>query len=218
MVQEESERCRLEREAMVALLRKRYRVADERVLAAMSRIPRHCFVPDGDATPRHAYGDHPCSIGHGQTISQPYIVAYMTQYLRVRPGARILEVGSGCGYQSAVLAAVGAQVYGVELVPTLADAARARLQRLGVGDVVIRAGDGRDGWPEQAPFDGILAACAAERVPETLVTQLSDEGRMILPVGRIVQNLVCITKRRGRPRVRRDFGVRFVPMVAPKET
>jgi protein-L-isoaspartate(D-aspartate) O-methyltransferase len=189
------------------------------VLAAMSRVPRHRFVPDGEDSPRYAYGDHPCPIGHGQTISQPYIVAYMTQYLRVRPGMRILEVGLGCGYQSAVLSAMGAKVLGIELVPELAEAARARLQALGFGEVQIRVGDGHAGWPEFAPFDGILAACSAERIPDALVDQLSEDGRMILPVGTIVQNLVCITKRQGRPQVRRDIGVRFVPMVTPpKET
>ncbi len=200
-----------EREQMLATLR-RHGVCDERILAAMRVVPRHRFIPPGYRG-RDAYGDHPCPIGYGQTISQPYIVAYMCGLLEVRPGMRVLEVGCGCGYQAAVLAELGAEVFTIERVAPLAEYARKALAECGCGSVRVRVGDGSLGWPEEAPFEGILAACAAPAIPPALVEQLGDGGRLVLPVGTEPQRLV-VARRRGRDiEQAEDLWVRFVPMV-----
>jgi protein-L-isoaspartate(D-aspartate) O-methyltransferase len=156
-------------------------VADARVLDAMRQVPRHRFVPD-DLTSQ-AYADHPLPIGHGQTISQPYIVALMTEALQVQPGDRILEIGTGSGYQAAVLAALDAQTYTIEIIPELAAQAAARLQALGYANVQVRQADGYFGWEEEAPFDAIIVTAAPDHLPQPLANQLAEGGRLIVPIG-----------------------------------
>jgi protein-L-isoaspartate(D-aspartate) O-methyltransferase len=185
-------------------------VADARVLAAMRKVPRHRFVDARQA--EAAYDDRPLPIGHGQTISQPYIVGYMTELLRLGAGARVLEVGTGCGYQAAVLGEVAAEVYTIEIVRPLAECARKVLGELGYKNVQVRHGDGYGGWPEQAPFDGILVAAAPDHVPPALVAQLKVGGRLVIPVGDFNQEIRVITKTAGGHSEQRLIPVRFVPL------
>ena len=201
------------REAMVAKIRA-CGLLDPAVLAAMGRVRRHAFFPGGAPEPEIAYGDFPCAIGHGATISQPFIVAYMTHRLAIRPGDRVLEIGTGSGYQAAVLAALGARVWTQEIVPELAEHARAALAREGVCDVQVRCAGGCEGWREAAPFDAILATCAPRDVPPRLLDQLADGGRMMLPCGPDVesQRLVFIRQRGFESTLEHDMPVRFVPM------
>jgi protein-L-isoaspartate(D-aspartate) O-methyltransferase len=201
-----------ERKAMVADLR-RYKIQDERVIDAMSKVRRHVYIPEAIRGKVDAYGDHPCPIGYGQTISQPFIVAYMTQRIEVKPGMKILEIGTGSGYQAAVLAEMGAEVYSIEIVPQLARHAAAVLTAEGYGAVNVKCADGYKGWPEHAPFDAIIVTCAPSRIPEALTAQLKDGGRMILPVGSGVQQLVILEKEGDSYREIPDIYVRFVPMV-----
>lgn len=203
------------RAAMVAVIRDAYGLRDDAVLAAMGRIPRHRYIPAAyrDAGGTQAYGDYPCPIGYGQTISQPFIVAYMTSRLGVRPEERVLEIGTGSGYQAAVLAELGAEVYTIEIVPELAEHARQVLRAEGYTNVHVRCGDGYRGWPEAAPFAAIIVTCAPEEVPDALVAQLADGGRMVLPLGERSQRLVILRKRDGRLTQEDDLRVRFVPMV-----
>lgn len=195
---------------------RRYGVADERILAVMSRVPRHLFIPatlEPHLRDYDPYGDYPCDIGHGQTISQPFIVAYMSTLLRIKPGDRILEIGAGSGYQTAVLAELGADVYSIEIVPELARHATDTLQRLGYRQVHVKQGSGFEGWPEYAPYQGIMSACAPDQIPPILVEQLADGGRMVLPIGRYEQQIVLVEKTGDQIRVVNDIPVRFVPMV-----
>ncbi len=186
---------------------------DARVLAVMGRIPRHRFIPAPFRGQFPPYGDHPCPIGHGQTISQPFVVAYMTAKLAPRPGERILEIGTGSGYQAAVLAALGAEVYTVEIIPELADHARNVLAEQSYTNIQVRTGDGYGGWPERAPFDAVIVTCAPDNIPPALVEQLREGGRMILPLGTSAgQRLVILRKTAGRVDVEEDLPVRFVPM------
>jgi protein-L-isoaspartate(D-aspartate) O-methyltransferase len=187
-------------------------VRDAHTLEAMRKVPRHRFVLE--RYDQSAYDDYPLPIGHGQTISQPYIVAFMTEALGLRGGENVLDVGTGSGYQAAVLAEIAARVYSIEILAPLADEARARLARLGYGNVEVRAGDGYAGWPEAAPFDAILVAAAAPRVPEPLRAQLKDGGRLCIPVGDHAesQELLLVERRGGRFHERRLLPVRFVPM------
>jgi protein-L-isoaspartate(D-aspartate) O-methyltransferase len=185
-------------------------VADAATLAALRRVPRHEFVPP--ALEREAYADHPLPIGHGQTISQPYIVAFMTEALGLRGGERVLEVGTGSGYQAAVLACIAARVYSIEIVEPLATEARERLERLGYSNVEVRAGDGYRGWPEAAPFDAIIVTAAAPRIPQPLEAQLRDGGRLVIPVGDDLQELVVVTRHGDSFAEKRVLPVRFVPM------
>ncbi len=186
-------------------------VTDARTLAAMRAVERHRFVPPEQAD--LAYADHPLPIGAGQTISQPYIVAVMTAALGLRGGEKVLEIGTGSGYQAAVLAAAGAKVYTIEIVPTLAEEARARLARLGYRAVQVRQGNGWKGWPEDAPFDAILVTAAAPEVPEPLRRQLRDGGRLVIPVGDADQELRVLTRQGDAYHEQRLFPVRFVPLV-----
>jgi len=188
-------------------------VTDARVLAAMTRVPRHEFVPASQR--RLAYEDGPLPIGHGQTISQPYIVAFMTAALNPQASDRVLEIGTGSGYQAAVLSGLVAEVYTIEFVAPLAQRACADLQRLGYGNVQVRCGDGYLGWPEAAPFDAVIVTCAPEQVPRVLVDQLKVGGRMILPVGPQggVQELILLRKTTSGLERQAVMPVRFVPMV-----
>ncbi|MEW6544727.1 MAG: protein-L-isoaspartate(D-aspartate) O-methyltransferase [Nitrospirota bacterium] len=186
-------------------------VRDRAVLAAMRRVPRHRFVPDMYAP--FAYGDGALPIGHDQSISQPYLVARMTEALALRGKERVLEVGTGSGYQAAVLAEIAAQVYTIEILAPLADRAAKRLAELGYANVQVRAGDGYLGWPEAAPFDAILVTAAADHVPEPLLRQLAPGGRLILPLGRFFQRLVLYRRtQEGYERTELDY-VRFVPLI-----
>jgi len=185
-------------------------IVDPRVLAAMREVPRHRFVPPERAA--QAYDDTPLPIGHGQTISQPYIVAYMTQALELQPGHRVLEIGTGSGYQAAVLARIAKEVYTIEIVPELAARAAGTLRELGYGHVQVREGDGYAGWPEHAPFDRIIVTAAPDHVPQPLVDQLAMGGRLVIPVGDIRQQMAILTKTKDGVVERRTIGVRFVPL------
>jgi protein-L-isoaspartate(D-aspartate) O-methyltransferase len=186
-------------------------ITNARLLSVMGRVPRHEFVPE--RLRPEAYTDHPLPIGHDQTISQPYIVAYMTERLEPKPSDRVLEIGTGSGYQAAVLAELVAEVYTIEIVRELAQRATSDLKRLGYTNVHVRAGDGYQGWPEAAPFDLIIATCAPEQIPRPLTEQLKEGGRMIIPVGPSRnQDLVLLRKQGGRLEQRAVLPVSFVPM------
>jgi len=185
-------------------------IRDSRILAAMRKVPRHELVPESRRG--HAYQDSPLPIGSGQTISQPYIVALMTQLLELDGSERVLEIGTGSGYQAAVLAETANEVYSIEIVPELAERARADLARLGYENIHLREGDGYRGWPEKAPFDAIVVTAAPDHVPEPLVEQLAVGGRLVLPVGRFHQELMVIKREADGVVRERSVGVRFVPM------
>ncbi len=206
---EEAERLR---EQMVRDQIQSRGVKDRHVLEAMRRVPRHEFCSDHSVEAAH--GDHPLPVGHGQTISQPYIVAVMTETVAVRPGDKVLEIGTGSGYQAAVLAEIGCEVYTIEIVPELAESARRTLERLGYENVHCRVGNAAYGWPEQAPFDGALGTCAAPDPPEAVVEQLQTGSSLVLPVdqGAFSQWLTVITKTEKGKEQRRMMPVRFVPM------
>jgi protein-L-isoaspartate(D-aspartate) O-methyltransferase len=186
-------------------------ITDSQVLAAMARVPRHKFVPGVE--PTAAYADHPLPIGYGQTISQPYVVALMTQAAGPHRRGRALDVGTGCGYQAAVLAELYPEVYSIEIVQPLAEQAQQRLADLGYKNVTVRHGDGQHGWPEFAPFEAIVVAAAPPKVPQPLVDQLALGGRLVIPVGRAHQNLLVIEKRLDGTLLRQWLApVAFVPM------
>ncbi len=202
-----------ERDALVSGL-SRKGIIDKRVLAAMGRVHRHAFVPDRVSD--LAYYDRPLPIGFQQTISQPFIVAYMTELLHVEPQHKVLEIGTGSGYQAAVLCELAKQVYSVEIVPELADSAARALQNQGYDNVEVRAGDGYKGWPDQAPFDRVIVTAAAPEVPEPLVEQLATGGRLVIPVDisdGTHQWIWLVTKdAKGHVSRERKLPVRFVPM------
>ncbi len=185
-------------------------VKDARVLDAMRRVPRHKFVPQ-EYVP-YAYDDSPLPIGQGQTISQPYIVGYMTEQLQVGPKSKVLEIGTGSGYQAAVLAELGAEVYTIEIVSELAARAQKTLQELGYENVHVRAGDGYRGWPEAAPFDRIIVTAAPDHIPQPLIDQLALGGRMVIPVGDYYQQMTIVTKTPQGVAQQRTIDVVFVPM------
>jgi protein-L-isoaspartate(D-aspartate) O-methyltransferase len=188
-------------------------INDARVLAAMAKVPREEFVaPESRAA---SYEDGPLPIGYGQTISQPYVVAFMTEQLRPKPNDRVLEVGTGSGYQAAILAELVSEVYSIEIVEPLAKSAEAILQRLGYKNLHLKIGDGYKGWPEEGPFDAIIVTCAPDKVPQPLVDQLKDDGRMVIPVGdRFAQQLYLLEKKNGQLKQSATLPVRFVPMTS----
>jgi protein-L-isoaspartate(D-aspartate) O-methyltransferase len=186
-------------------------IKDKRVLAAMAKVPREEFVPPESRAA--SYEDGPLPIGYDQTISQPYIVAFMTEQLRLSPTDRVLEVGTGSGYQAAILAELAGEIYTIEIVAPLAQSAEVALQRLGYKNVHVKLGDGYKGWPENAPFDAIIVTCAPNKVPQLLTDQLKESGRMIVPVGdRFAQQLYLLEKKNGQLKESVTLPVRFVPM------
>jgi protein-L-isoaspartate(D-aspartate) O-methyltransferase len=191
-------------------------IKDERVLAAMGKVPREEFVLSESRAV--SYEDGPLPIGYDQTISQPYMVAFMTEQLRLKPSDRVLEIGTGSGYQAAILAELVLEIYSVEIVEPLARAAEATSQRLGYKNVHVKIGDGYKGWPEAAPFDAIIVTCAPDKVPQPLIDQLKDGGRMIIPVGeRFAQQLYLLEKKNGQLKESATLPVRFVPMAREGE-
>ncbi|MCF6149222.1 MAG: protein-L-isoaspartate(D-aspartate) O-methyltransferase [Candidatus Kuenenia sp.] len=188
-------------------------VADERVLEAMETVPRHLFIPEDFRS--YSYFDQPVPIGYGQTISQPYIVAFMTEILQLNKDDIVLEIGTGSGYQAAVLAKLAKQVYTIEIVAGLGNRAKKQLQTMGFDNIEVKIGDGYNGWPEHAPFDAIIVTAAAEKIPQPLIDQMSPSGRMIIPVGGVfeIQELILITKDASSKVVKESiFPVRFVPL------
>jgi protein-L-isoaspartate(D-aspartate) O-methyltransferase len=185
-------------------------IRDSRVLDAIAAVPRHRFV--GPAEVELAYGDFPLDIGHSQTISQPYIVGYMSEALELEADDTVLEIGTGSGYQAAVLASLVREVYTIEIVPTLAERSARLLGELGYANVHVRSGDGYRGWPEHAPFDAIIVTAAPDHVPQPLVDQLSIGGRLVVPVGRWDQDLLVLTRTPDGLREESRLAVRFVPL------
>ena len=190
-------------------------VRDEKVLAAMRKVERHRFVPE--SLQKSAYTDQPLPIGHRQTISQPYIVAYMTEALELKPSDRVLEIGTGSGYQAAVLAELVKEVYSIEIVEPLAKEAAERLKNLGYQNIHLRTGNGYRGWPEAAPFDAIMITAAPERMPQALLDQLAQGGRLVAPVGTLFQELVRVRRTSRGFEEEKLLPVRFVPMVGENE-
>ena len=201
-----AERARMVREQLRAR-----GIRDQAVLSAMARVPRHRFVPT--SLEAFAYGDHPLPIGFEQTISQPYIVAYMTEAADISSTDKVLEIGTGSGYQAAVLAELASEVYSIEILPELAERARILLRELGYAKVQVRTGDGYLGWKEHAPFDAILVTAAPDHVPPALVEQLAAQGRMVIPVGTEQQELRLLTKTAGGLLEQTMLPVRFVPLI-----
>ena len=187
-------------------------IRDPQVLEIMGRVPRHLFVEK--SLQNMAYADHPLPIGEGQTISQPYIVAWMTQILKIKPGERVLEIGTGSGYQAAVLAELTDQVYTIEIRAGLSQMAAKLLKQLGYAKVKVKYGDGYFGWEEYAPFDALIVTCAVNHIPPPLIKQLTENGRLILPLGSTTyfQTLTLLTKKNGKTDVQHLLGVSFVPM------
>ena len=205
-----TEQFELQRGQMVQYQLRDRGIKDERVLTAMSKIPRHQFI---DSSWRDlAYSDRPLPIGNSQTISQPYIVAYMSETAEISPGDRVLEIGTGCGYQAAVLGELAREVYSIEIIPQLADRARQLLSQLNYQNVKVKTGDGYRGWAEHAPYDAIIVTAAPKRIPQTLIDQLAIDGKMVIPVGRWYQDLIVLTKTPERIITQKTIPVRFVPM------
>lgn len=212
--QEDADTARL-REAMVTQQIAARGVRSEAVLSAMRAVPRHLFVPEDLRS--EAYADHPLPIGEGQTISQPYIVGLMSELLEVKAGDRVLEIGTGSGYQAAVLVAMGCEVYTIEIRASLAAEAERRLQGLGYLSIHVRAGDGYAGWPEAGPFRGIIVTAAPERIPEPLLQQLAVGGKLVIPVGAYYQQLKVVTREAQGFSEKDVLPVRFVPMTGKVE-
>lgn len=203
----------MERHQMVKSQLRARGIHDAAILSAFEQVPRHHFVAPGAST--GAYGDHPLPIGEGQTISQPYIVAFMLQALRLQPDQKVLEVGAGCGYQTALLAHLGLRVHALEIRPQLAAKARRHLQELKIEGIDLRLGDGTHGWPEPLQFDAIVVAAAAPIIPQALLDQLSPTGRLIMPVGAGHQELILVEASASRLTRRTLAPVRFVPLLSP---
>jgi protein-L-isoaspartate(D-aspartate) O-methyltransferase len=185
-------------------------IKNRAVLEAMMKVPRHRFVPAAQRS--SAYEDHPLPIGFGQTISQPYIVAYMTEAVEISASQKVLEIGTGSGYQAAILGELAKQVYTIEIIPELADRARQTLAELGYQNIQVKTGNGYEGWAEHAPYDGIVVTAAPDQIPQALVNQLAVQGKMVIPVGTSYQEMVIITKTREGVTEKRTIPVRFVPM------
>ncbi len=200
-----------ERKDMVEYQIRRRGISDKKVLKAMLKVPRHLFVPE--QMRELAYGDEPLPIGEGQTISQPYIVAYMTEALKLTGKEKVLEIGTGSGYQTAILAEIVQEVYTVELIPELSRRAQKVLTELGYQNIHFLVGDGTRGWPEHAPYEAILVSAAPATVPRSLVEQLKLGSRMIIPVGTDIQELVLVTRTESGWQEERLIGVRFVPLI-----
>jgi protein-L-isoaspartate(D-aspartate) O-methyltransferase len=198
------------REKMVETQIKARGVKDPRVLTALLNVERHRFVPNEYLS--SAYSDQPLPIGEGQTISQPYIVALMTELLELKENEKVLEIGTGSGYQAAILAELAKEVYTIEIIEPLASTARKRLSELGYQNVIVKAGDGYLGWPEAAPFDAIIVTAAPDHIPKPLIDQLKEGGRMVVPVGTHTQELKKIVKRSGKMETTNVIPVVFVPM------
>jgi protein-L-isoaspartate(D-aspartate) O-methyltransferase len=199
-----------ERKAMVERQLIRRDIRDGQVLAAIRRVPRHLFIPENQRP--FAYQDHPVPIGLGQTISQPYIVAYMTEMLQLKKSDRVLEIGTGSGYQAAILAELVREVYSIEIVPQLGERSKKLLAKLGYRNIHVRVGDGYKGWPDKAPFDAIIVTAAPPKIPQPLLDQLAIAGRMIVPVGNLRQELVLIHHTENGYQHKNVLPVRFVPM------
>ncbi|MDD8015125.1 MAG: protein-L-isoaspartate(D-aspartate) O-methyltransferase [Acidobacteriota bacterium] len=199
------------RERMVEFQIRNRGIQDARVLRAMSRIPRHLFL--ADELKAYAYADEPLPIGEGQTISQPYIVAYMTEVLKLLGNEKVLEIGTGSGYQTAVLAELARDVYTVELISRLSIRAQEKLRAMGYQNVHFKVGDGSEGWPDFAPFDAIIVTAAPSSVPRSLESQLGVPGRMVIPVGSEFQELILVTRKKRGFKRQRLLSVRFVPLV-----
>lgn len=199
------------RNVMVTKQLKERGITDRAVLKAMSTVPRHLFVPQ--AIKEYAYADSALPIGNEQTISQPYIVAFMTQELKLKPGDKVLEIGTGSGYQAAVLSAMGNTVYTIEIIEALGLEAKERLKQLKYHTVNVRIDDGYNGWPEEAPFDAIMVTAGAKDIPQPLIDQLAEGGRMMIPIGASSrsQQLVLVTKKKGKIQTEKRLAVRFVP-------
>jgi protein-L-isoaspartate(D-aspartate) O-methyltransferase len=190
-------------------------IKDKKVLDAMLKVERHHFVPK--AYLAEAYQDYPLPIGEGQTISQPYIVAFMTEALELKKNDKVLEIGTGSGYQAAILAEICDSVFTIEIFESLGKSAQKTLINLGYDNVFVRIGDGYQGWPDHAPYDGIIVTCAPEKIPEMLQTQLAEGGRMIIPVGgTYTQELILLEKKNGKLQKKSVLPVRFVPMIDEK--
>jgi protein-L-isoaspartate(D-aspartate) O-methyltransferase len=201
------------RGAMVKRLREHYKIQDERVLDVMNRLPRHLFVPE--AIKHQAYKDNALPIASNQTISQPFIVARMTELLELTPSSRVLEIGAGSGYQTAVLASIAGKIFAIERIPNLAAEAQERLQKLGFHNVTLRCADGTNGWEVYAPFDGILVAAGSPELPQPLLAQLKIGGRLVIPIGQDpkTQNLIRVTRTANGFQTE-DFGAcSFVPLI-----
>ncbi len=203
------------REKMIAEQIESRGVKDKLVLDAMQKVPRHLFVPQGYID--LAYTDGPLPIGEGQTISQPYIVALMTELLGLKGREKVLEIGTGSGYQAAVLAEITSQVYSIEIIPSLAETARERLEEMGYKNVTVRCGDGYIGWEEHAPFDGIIVTAAPVHIPQPLIDQLKVGGKLVIPVGDFFQELIVVTKTKEGIEKESTIPVRFVPMTGEAE-
>ena len=208
---------KVQRERMVKSQHQARDIYDSVTLNAMRRVKRHEFVPE--SMKPYAYSDGPLSIGNGQTISQPYIVAYMTQELKLKPEHRVLEIGTGSGYQAAVLAEIVDSVYTIEIVEPLGIQAQKTLKHLGYNNIKTKIGDGYHGWPDKAPFDAIIVTAAANEIPPALLDQLAEGGRLIIPVGqsRFHSNLVLASKNNGKIKTKKLIGVAFVPFTRNKE-
>ncbi|MCS7151622.1 MAG: protein-L-isoaspartate(D-aspartate) O-methyltransferase [Endomicrobia bacterium] len=200
---------------MVELQLKRRDIVDKKVLDAMLKVERHRFVPK--EYQNLAYIDEPLPIGYGQTISQPYIVALMTQLLELDGNEKVLEIGTGSGYQAAILCELAKEVYTIEIIPELAKRAEALMKELGYKNVYVKIGDGYLGWPEYAPFDCIIVTCAPDHIPQPLIEQLKDGGKMVIPVGDVYQELVLVEKKAGKIYKKNVIPVRFVPMLREKD-
>ncbi len=203
------------RERMVKAQIESRGVKDKLVLDAMREVPRHLFVPEGLRD--QAYTDGPLPIGEGQTISQPYIVALMTELLGFKGGERVLEIGTGSGYQAAILAEIASEVYTIEIICSLAESAERRLKEMGYKNITVRCADGYQGWKEHAPFDGAIVTAAPDHIPQPLVDQLKVGGRLVIPVGDVFQELIVVTKTETGTRRINVIPVRFVPMTGEAE-